>query len=111
MVYQKKRLVALMQERLLEDPRSSLSEIARDLGVHRHTLATALSEFEKRPFRTLRRERVLKIAIRLLTERSNLSEKEIAFELGYLWPESFSRFVKRYTGKTPTEIRESSCRS
>ena len=44
---------------------------------------------------------------RVIFERPNWSIKQIAYELGYKWSEDFSKFMKRETGKTPTQIRKS----
>lgn len=51
------------------------------------------------------REARLKHADKLLKE-TRLSIKEIAYEIGYQYPESFSKAYSRYFDSTPSEIRD-----
>lgn len=50
--------------------------------------------------RNVRMER----ATRLLRS-TDLQVSEIAYDLGYSWPEHFKRDFKRFSGVTPTEYR------
>ncbi|MCH5685442.1 helix-turn-helix domain-containing protein [Niabella sp. W65] len=50
-------------------------------------------------------QRVLLEAKRLL-QSTDLSIKEIAFELGFVDHAYFSNFFKSHTGATPTEFKE-----
>lgn len=46
------------------------------------------------------------IEIKYLLYQSNLSIREISYEMGYLDPSYFTRFFKRRTGMSPAEFRQ-----
>jgi sulfate adenylyltransferase len=85
--------------------RVALDEVSRTVGAERHTIETIVRSVTGQNFRELQR--------RLLLERSNalLQQgkmiKEVAFELGFGTPQSFHRFIRRASGKTPVSLRKS----
>jgi transcriptional regulator GlxA family with amidase domain len=87
-----------------ETPRMRLSEIARALGVDRHTIENAMISRRKVTFREYKRRRLLQAARKML-DQPHLSVKEIGITLGYSSAASFSRFVQQSTGKSPSELR------
>ena len=80
--------------------RVTLTEVAREVGVERHTVERVVRSIIGQSFRELQRN--------LLSERANLlleqgrAIKEIAFEVGYGSPQSFHRFIRRAQGITPS---------
>ena len=105
MTYMHCRLFNQIDERLSSTPGSQLQDLALELGIDRHTLLKAVKQVTRASFRDYRRRRRLEVATALLTQSGDLSEKLIAGRVGYQSPDAFSRFIKRETGKTPSEIR------
>ncbi len=90
---------------LLSDrPYMRLSDIADTLGVDRHTIENAMRSRRKITFREYRRRGLLQAARRML-DQPHLSVKEIGIKLGYASAASFSRFIFRATGKSPSRLR------
>lgn len=81
----------------------SLGDLAKHLAVSERTLHRRLAE-EGTNMSTLLDEARRERALMLLEDRS-LSASEIAFLLGYSEPAAFFRAFKRWTGKTPNEVR------
>lgn len=77
--------------------------IARRLCIGPRTLQRRLSEHGLK-FRTLVENVQEKLALEFLL-KSDLSIHEIAFKIGYQQPASFHRAFKRWTGKSPNEVR------
>ncbi len=78
---------------------------ARAMHITSKALNKRLSKFGKPPSQMIR-ERLMLAAKRLLVH-SDLSVKEIAFELGFEDPHYFSRLFKKSSKKTPLEFRTS----
>ncbi len=76
--------------------------------VERHTIERIVRKSRGRSFHELQQEYLLRKALRLLSGDKAQSIKQIAYDLDYQWPEDFSRFIKRATGHTPSEIRSQS---
>ena len=92
-------------EAVLESGDVGIARIAGELGYSRQTLYRRLKSegvtYEQLLDRVRRR-----IALRLIGEE-RLSVKEAAYRLGFSDPAAFSRAFKRWTGKSPREMRES----
>lgn len=101
------RRVRLFQcvARATAERRVTLTEVAREVGVERHTVERVVRSITGLSFRELQRN--------LLSERANLlleqgrAIKEIAFEVGYGSPQSFHRFIRKAYGITPSCLRRS----
>src|SRR5262249_42875182 len=91
---------------LLETGNVTMSAIASQLGLSRQSL------FRKLKAEGVTFEEVLDGLRRTLALRylngEGLSVKETAFRLGFSEPASFSRAFKRWTGKSPLEVRRKS---
>lgn len=107
MTYNHNGLLKQLDELVAETPRMRLSEIARTLGVDRHTIDNAMRSYRKITFREYKRRHLLQATRRLLAQ-PHLSVKEIGIMLGYSSAASFSRFVHQATGKSPSQLRNSS---
>jgi len=88
---------------LLPHGKARLEEIARRLGVSERTLARRLSA-EGVSFNGVLGELRFDLAKRYIRE-PDLSISEIAWLLGYQEVSAFTHAFKRWTGKTPREMR------
>lgn len=102
--YNRHRLLIEVDSLISETPRIRLAEVARTLGVDRHTIENAMRSRRKTTFREYRRERLLQVAQNMM-DLPDCSIKEIGIKLGYSSPASFSRFVRQATGKSPSQLR------
>jgi adenylyl-sulfate kinase len=85
--------------------RVSLSELARHIGVERHTIEKLVRSTTGQSFRQLQQVLLLERAKLLLDQGKPI--KEVAFDLGFEHPQSFHRFVKKFSGTTPSCLRAS----
>ncbi|HEV8129828.1 MAG TPA: AraC family transcriptional regulator, partial [Acidobacteriota bacterium] len=91
MAYNKHSLFQNIHAFLSEEPRTSLSAIARALGVERHTIEKTVQSVKAMTFRQYQQQMLLAISTRLLLN-PRLQIKEIALSLGYQYPRDFARF-------------------
>lgn len=82
----------------------SLSELAREVGVHPVHLASTYRAIEGKTLGESRRQRKIEVACRLIIETS-WSIGEIAHELGYADQAHFTRAFRSTVGCTPTRMR------
>ncbi len=81
-----------------------MAEVAERIGVSQAHLTRLFDRhFGVPPLQYYRRLRMEVAASRLIN--SNLSVKEIAWELGYSNPFHFSRSFRRFAGMSPVEYR------
>ena len=102
--YNSSKLLSELDALLADKPHTRLSDIADTLGVDRHTIENAMRSRRKITFREYRRRGLLQAARRML-DQPHLSVKEIGIKLGYASAASFSRFIFRATGKSPSQLR------
>jgi AraC-like DNA-binding protein len=88
---------------LLPHGMAHLEAIARQLGVSQRTLARRLA-MEKLNFSTVLENLKIDLARRYLAE-NDLSISQIAWLLGYQEVSSFTHAFKRWSGKTPRQVR------
>src|SRR5487761_28644 len=105
MAYDLRLLLQRIDEHLTVRPRISISEMARQLKVERHTIERSVRMGSGRTFRELQAEKLLAEALRLLAADPTRSVKEVSFLLGYGAPRSFRRFIKQACGRSPKEVR------
>jgi AraC family transcriptional regulator len=104
--YNRNKILAEVDALIAATPCIRLSEIARILGVDRHTIDNAMKARRKTTFREYRRRRLL-LAVKEMLGQPHLSVKEIGIRLGYASAASFSRFVRETSGKSPRQLRSS----
>ena len=104
MTYNRHKLLIEVDALISQTPRIRLAEVARTLGVDRHTIENAMRSRRQITFREYRREILLQAAQNMM-DRPDCSIKEIGIKLGYSSPASFSRFVRQATGKSPSQLR------
>ena len=80
-----------------------MGDIAHTLGMSRRTLERKLSE-EGLNFTEVIQQLRRDLAVRYLNER-NLHVSKIAWLLGFREVSSFTHAFKRWTGKTPSQMR------
>jgi AraC-like DNA-binding protein len=88
---------------LLPHGRVLVEDIARTLGMSQRTLERKLSE-EGLNFTEVIQQLRRDLAVRYLNER-NLHVSKIAWLLGFHEVSSFTHAFKRWTGKTPSQMR------
>jgi AraC family transcriptional activator of pobA len=105
MAYNRRKIVEEMEALVSSTPSIQLSQIVCILGLNRHTIETAIRSSKQMSFREYRRGELLNKA-QVMLKDSNMSVKEIASSLGYGSLSSFCRFVHRYTGRSPCQVRD-----
>jgi adenylyl-sulfate kinase len=101
----RERQIRLLQ-RVLEamaERRVTLTELAAETGVERHTIEKVLRATTGRSFRELQRTMLLERANVLAAQGKAI--KEIAFELRFGSPQAFHRFIRKTSGRTPSLLR------
>jgi len=104
MTYSRRIILKKIDILMLEHPRIPLSAVSRSIGVERHTIEKAVRASRQMSFREYRRSKLSRKAQKLL-EGSTLTVGEIGVRLGYNTISSFSRFLQRSTGKSPSQYR------
>jgi len=105
MTYNRPQLLKELDALVSNSPRIRLSEIARTLNVDRHTIENAMRSTRSTSFREYKRREILQMA-RTMLDRPDISIKEVGIKLGYSSAASFSRFVQRSTGRSPSQLRK-----
>lgn len=103
MGYQSQIVVHLAVTLVRQQPWLSAEAVSERLGVHRHTLQRALKAHGQN-FASIKKAIVLKHLERRLADSKSISLKQIWTELGFASASSFARYVRRTTGKSPTEF-------
>ena len=106
MTYNHRQIFAKLETILSSTPRCRLKDLAQTLNLDRHTIEKAVRESTGTTFRQYQNHMVLERCLSLLTQECDLNGKQVARQVGYGSTSSFSRFVKRRTGQTPTCIRK-----
>lgn len=81
------------------------ADYANRLSVHVNHLNKVVKDTTGKTTSTMIAERIIKECTQYLLH-SNLSISEIAYSLGFENIAYFSKFYRKHTGKTPSEIRE-----
>lgn len=100
-----KRARGILHDRA--DQPITLSEIAREVGVHPAHLARTFRRFYHRSLGAYLRGLRIDRASRALTERT-ASISEVALQAGFYDQSHFTRVFKQHTGVTPAQFRASS---
>ena len=105
MTYNRHQLLKELDALVSKTPRIRLSEVAHSLGVDRHTIENAMRSTRSISFREYKRNELMQMAQALLGQQ-DVSVKEVGIRLGYSSAASFSRFVAKSTGKSPSQLRK-----
>lgn len=98
-----RRRVEAQLEPMLESGDISLDRLAGELGMSRATLQRRLKA-EGTSFEAILDGLRQRLARRFLRSE-NYSVKKTAYQLGFSDPAAFSRAFKRWTGRSPSELR------
>jgi AraC-like DNA-binding protein len=104
MTYDLSSLFAEVDKRLSANPALCLFQLADELCCSYATVQKAVFKHTSLSFRAFKNTKRLEAARSLIRQR--WAAKEIALQLGYNWPESFSRFLRNSTGISFKEIRK-----
>jgi len=85
-----------VEKKLSAKPELRLRDLARHFNCSHPTIEKAILRHSALSFRAYQAKKLLEKGLALL--KQGYSTKQIAYELGYKWPEDFSRFVKRNAG-------------
>lgn len=105
------RIVTDFQQSLIDYYKQPVSQLpnvqyfADRLGLTANYLGDIVKHFTKRSALENIHEFVIKRAKELLLENQKLNTKEIAYELGFEYPNYFSKFFKKQVNLTPKEYR------
>jgi sulfate adenylyltransferase len=88
--------------KVMEARRCGLKDVAREVGVERHTVERTVQFVTGQSFRELQQKLILERATILLGRGRSI--KEAAFDLGFGSPQAFHRFVRRASGQTPASL-------
>jgi AraC-like DNA-binding protein len=91
-----------VDKQLLREPLISLGKLTTSLNCSHPTIQKAVLKNVSLIFREYRKTKLLNAI--LFLHKKGYSAKQIAFEIGYKWPEHFRRFVKSYTGHNLAEV-------
>lgn len=104
MVYNPSAVLTDATALLRSNPKLTLFDVTRALGLERHTIEKAVRTLTSMTFRQWRLTVQMEQAAQILAS-SNLTIKETAFSLGYRSPRSFSRAFRARLGVSPVEYR------
>ncbi|HKW88962.1 MAG TPA: helix-turn-helix domain-containing protein [Candidatus Acidoferrales bacterium] len=104
MSYQRNRLAKLAAVLMRRQPSLTQAEVSQSLGVHRHTLQRALKA-NGFSFASLKQVFVLERLERRFASARSASLKELWTELCFPSAAAFARYIRRATGKSPSELR------
>lgn len=107
MAYNYQLIFTKVDKRLSADPSSRLYDLTRTLGCSHPVIENAILENTSLSFREYQKKKLLEKGLTLL-KKGRKSREEISVALGYRWPENFSRFVKKNTGLSVTQLKEKS---
>ena len=82
----------------------SLTDIAETFSVSSNHLNTLIKKYTNKPVKSHLKEKMIAQAKNLLIH-SDLEIKEVAYSLGFNYPQYFNRAFKQSVGKTPNEFR------
>jgi AraC-like DNA-binding protein len=99
----------MVKSRPFLDPKLSLPQLASELGISSHHLSQIINEnHQLNFFDFINRYRVEEVKKRMGKDENNhLSLLGIAFESGFNSKSAFNRMFKKFTGKTPSQFKNS----
>nr|WP_315242238.1 helix-turn-helix domain-containing protein [uncultured Flavobacterium sp.] len=111
------RIISDFQQRLKEyydKPVSQAANVqyfAEKLGLTSNYLGDIIKHYTQRSAMETIHDFVIKKAKELLEKEAGMNSTEIAYELGFEYPNNFTQFFKKNVGLTPKEYRKSSAAS
>lgn len=106
MSYDVSLLFGTILSHLNKCPRLTLVQLSRALQVSQQTVRSTIIASTGRGFTRLREEVLLSRTTHCFKTQPNLALKEVAFELGFTSPSSFTRAIGRVSGVCPEQLRD-----
>jgi AraC-like DNA-binding protein len=91
------------EQLLSENPEMRLCELEKQLGCSPPTIRNAIRQYRSIGYRDYRKAIRLEKGKALLEQ--GYSAKAVAFELGYKWPENFTRLSRKSIGCSALKIK------
>jgi len=105
MDYSLEEIFVRLDTLLSGNPNARLADCSQCLNVAQDTVQAAVRQATGVSFLEYQKQRILMDAVRLLAEKSELSEGDIALRIGYKSPDSLFNLVETETGKNPNSFR------
>ncbi|MCP2025819.1 AraC-like DNA-binding protein [Flavobacterium sp. HSC-32F16] len=111
------RIISDFQQRLKEyydqpvNQGANVQYFAEKLGLTSNYLGDIIKHYTQRSAMETIHDFVIKKAKELLEKQAGMNSTEIAYELGFEYPNNFTQFFKKNVGLTPKEYRKSSTAS
>jgi AraC-like DNA-binding protein len=102
--YQRAKLIELALECVRKQPSLTAAQVSERLHVHRHTLQRALKA-NGQSIASIKRSFVLDHLKRHFASTQATSLKQVWTELGFSSASLFARYIRRATGKSPSDFR------
>jgi AraC-like DNA-binding protein len=90
-------------ELLSEKPEMRLWEMEKHIGCSHPTIRNAIFKHSSLGYREYQKRKLVEKAMALLQRGRNV--KVVALELGYKWPENFTRFSRKAFGCSASKIK------
>jgi AraC-like DNA-binding protein len=104
LAYSRRKLVNLVSTLVSQLPGLTASEVSAKLHVHRHTLRRALKA-NGQTFTSIKQAAILERLTHHFDKTEPTPMKQIWTELGFVSASAFARYIRRATGKSPSELR------
>jgi AraC family transcriptional activator of pobA len=107
------RIISDFQQRLKEyydqpvNQGANVQYFAEKLGLTSNYLGDIIKHYTQRSAMETIHDFVIKKAKELLEKQAGMNSTEIAYELGFEYPNNFTQFFKKNVGLTPKEYRKS----
>jgi methylphosphotriester-DNA--protein-cysteine methyltransferase len=105
MSYSLEEIFVKLDSLLSENPNARLVEFSQSLNVTQDTVQAAVRDATGVSFREYQKQRILMETVRLLAEKGELSEGDIALRVGHKSPDSLFNMVELETGTNPDAFR------
>lgn len=92
-----------IEKLLSKNPAIRLCELEKQLKCSRPTIRKTILKKCSIGYREYQNQKLLETSVGLL--QKGVSVKVVALELGYKWPENYSRFMHKAVGGSPSKIR------
>lgn len=101
-----KQLAILKSEELYRNPNLTLSNLAKELNVSKHTLSQYLNDNLGKSFSSFINELRIKKAQELILSDKSYTIEALGYESGFNSKSTFFTSFKKLTGQTPSEYRK-----
>jgi AraC-like DNA-binding protein len=104
MAYNYDEIFSAVDGFICQNPKVSLNWLSKLLQLSHPTIEKAIFAKTSLGFREYQQKKLFDQV--MYRAGKGQTEKRISLEIGYKWPEHLSRFIKRYTGSTFTQLKK-----